>query len=382
MFSLIYWKTEKGFYLWIHKYWFLRKTRRAKVASFLYYLSLCLLIVAVLDLRGPEKKKQTEIPDQRTIILIDISNSMLVEDVMPSRFDRALVARHFVQKAAGHQISIVLFSDMQRRLLPFTDDVDLLDSRIAGLSSMKLAHGGSNISQAIQEALSYFQLEAGGQVQGNLLLITDGEENEDEFLVKIPNSVNFAVVGVGTLKGGIVPVKDYRGEVAFTKKFKGEEVISRLDEDWIKKIGRGVKNFHYWIINSGSIPTEEVLSFFRDNFKNNLATGTIRTRPVYSNFIVICAILLLLFATVLRFGKTLKTHKKRNRLFKMLVPFFMICHSNISFSEDVSCNFKDQEIIKAKEELKIGDISQEGILKVAETFARKKCPREAEILYA
>ena len=70
----------------------------------------------------------------KTIILVDSSASMLAEDVRPNRFKKALLlVKHYVKKAVGQQISLVVFSDNQKRIIPFTDDIDLINARLERL---------------------------------------------------------------------------------------------------------------------------------------------------------------------------------------------------------------------------------------------------------
>lgn len=122
------------YFNWVKSYWFFERSWMSRISAFVYIVSIFLMLISLLDLRGPEERVKSALPDQRTIIILDSSASMLAEDVRPSRFGKAIqLARHFVKNAAGHQVSIVLFSDIQKRLIPFTDDIDLLDSRLAAL---------------------------------------------------------------------------------------------------------------------------------------------------------------------------------------------------------------------------------------------------------
>src|SRR5690606_35408348 len=94
------------------------------VSSFLFILGMTGLVFSLLDPRGPEERIKAEVPNDRTIILIDTSASMLAEDVKPSRLQKAvLIAKHFARKAAGHQLSIVVFAEIQKKIVPFTNDI-------------------------------------------------------------------------------------------------------------------------------------------------------------------------------------------------------------------------------------------------------------------
>ncbi|MBP9682157.1 MAG: VWA domain-containing protein [Bacteriovorax sp.] len=374
-------RLNNHFFKWVKMYWFFERTWASRVSSLFYLLSLFLFMVSLLDLRGPEKKVKANLPDQKTIIILDASSSMLSEDVRPSRFAKSIqLARHFVKSAAGHQVSIVLFSDVQKRLLPFTDDIDLIDSRLAALEKMNSVAGGSNISQAIAESIEYFDsLEDEKSKSGNILVFTDAEESEGEFKVDIPKNVNLAIVGVGTLKGGNIPLRYEDGGFKGYKTFKGEQVVTKLDEEYLRKIGKGVKNYKYWIVNSYSLPTEELKNFFRDGYTKKLGMGDLRIRPVYSHYILIPAIILYCLSVV--FG--------RFAMFKM-VSWALVLIS-VSFglgdlrAEDKQTSKehaispglkKDLEIVKS------GKGSREFTLKVAEKLLKENQEQKATSLYS
>ena len=297
--TLILYKWESQFFRWVRLYWNLKRNLSAWMALVFQVSALGLLGLATLDFRGGPENIESTIADQKTIILIDNSASMLVRDIRPNRFERAVtLARHFVKKSVGHQISIILFSDTHKRLLPFTDDLDLLDARLSGLKSLDLQRGSSNISQAIAEALGYFKRDAqndNGQLVGNILLLTDSEEHSKGFQFSIPTDVNLAIVGLGTQSGGKIPLRSREGRFIGYKRYQGKEVISRLLEENIKSIGENVANFKYWIALSYNIPTEEILSFFRNSFKESLSQQNITVRPIFMHYFVIPAVLLYVF---------------------------------------------------------------------------------------
>ena len=163
---------------------------------------------------------------------------MLVEDVIRIVSQRALLlARHFIKSSAGHQIAVVIFSDTQKRLIPFTDDLDLLDARVAALDNINIRGGGSQIGQAIQESIQYFKTDEKSlkEPTGNILLITDSEDNGDIKDLKVPDGVNLAAIGVGTIKGGRIPMRQVNGRLAGYKRHPLKDVISSLDERFSEK---------------------------------------------------------------------------------------------------------------------------------------------------
>ena len=98
-------KQDKNYFKFIKDYWFVSQSKSHKLGTFFYLVAVSLLLLSLLDLRGPEEIIETSIPNQKTIILIDSSRSMLAEDVLPSRYLRSiLLAKHFVKNSYGHKI--------------------------------------------------------------------------------------------------------------------------------------------------------------------------------------------------------------------------------------------------------------------------------------
>ena len=304
IFYFFYFKYKKAFLSWIEDHWFYRPSLSYKLSTFFYVIGLTLITLALLDLRGPEKRVKGTTQDQKTIILIDSSASMLAEDVRPNRFNKALLlVKHFVKKAVGQQISLVVFSDNQKRIIPFTKDTDLINARIGSLESLNIGRGGTSLSQAIQESVAYFK-SSQGELSGNILIFTDAEETELNFDIKIPKEITVAMVGVGTLKGSPIPMRNSRGEFKGNKKFKGKVVISKLNEKVLKGLSDKIANYKYWIATSYSLPTEEIVSFFNRIEGIKKSESEYRIRPVLSNYLLIPGALAFIISFFLGFRKT------------------------------------------------------------------------------
>lgn len=300
VFWFLVFRVERRYYQWIRDHWFYRRSFAGKASSWLYFAGFALLLAALLDPRGPERRVAGKIGDQKTALLIDASASMLAEDVRPNRFEKAaLLAKHFIKKAAGHQISVAVFSDGHKRIVPFTKDKDLVEARLRTLEKLDLNRGGTGLSLAIQEAVQYFKTSQ-GKTLGNILVFTDAEETGGKIETNVPDGISVAVVGIGTAKGGPIPLRDSRGVFRGNKKHNGETVITKLDEDYLKSLGREIEHFRYWVASSYTIPTEEILSFFNRSLKTKMSEEDFRIRPVLANYFLVPGTILLLLAFVLK----------------------------------------------------------------------------------
>lgn len=380
--AIVFTILNNRYFRWVKTYWFFERSWMSRLSATFYMLSIFLMLASLLDLRGPEQKVKADLPDQKTIIILDSSSSMLAEDVRPSRFGKALqIARHFVKNSPGHQISVVLFSDVQKRLIPFTDDVDLLDSRIAALEKTNAVSGGSNISQAIAESAQYFESDGEkNSASGNILVLTDAEESENAFDLELGNNINLAVVGIGTASGGSIPLRWEDGSFQGYKKFKGEVVTTKLDENYIKSIGKNVKNYKYWIANSYSLPTDEIRDFFRSSYGKSQGKGDMRVRPVFSHLILIPAILIYCLSVLLGRFPSFK------KVLSLVVILGGLSLNVFGEEEQEKPQEKPKEIPvaikKDMQRMKEGKADRKEILKIAEKLLKSDDGKRANEIYS
>lgn len=300
LFALLLIVLEQRFFKFVKTYWFYRRSFLSYISSILFLAGMGGLLLSLLDLRGKEQKIKTPIPTDRTIILLDTSASMLAEDVKPSRLQKAvLIAKHFARKAAGHQISIVAFAEIQKKIVPFTNDLDLIDSRLESLKTLRNHYGSSALSLAIQESVQYFR-DNGGENQGNILVLTDGEETAEGIDLKIPEKVNLALVGIGTSQGSKIPLDDGRGFRFGYKKEKGKDIITKLKESFFSDLTSQVSSSKYWIASTYSLPSEEILEFFQGGKIKSDQEQDMVVKPVLMEWIVVPSLILLFLSYLLK----------------------------------------------------------------------------------
>jgi Ca-activated chloride channel family protein len=291
---------EKRFFTLIKRYWFYKRSLFSWISSALFLAGMGGLILSLLDARGPEERIKTPVPKQRTIILIDTSASMLAEDVKPSRLHKAsLIAKHFARKAVGHQLSIVAFAEIQKPIVPFTNDLDLIDARLDSIKFLRNQYGSSALSVAVQESIQYFY-DGGGEMRGNIIVFTDGEETSQGVNLKVPEGIHIAFVGVGTTQGGRIPLDDGRGFRFGYKKDRGQDVITKLNENFFKSTISNLPSAKYWLANTFSLPSEEVLEFFQSEMKKSEEKQDMIIRPVMMEWIVVPSLFLLILAWLLK----------------------------------------------------------------------------------
>ncbi len=297
--ALFVFRGESRFFNFVNTYWFLKRRWRHFIGTGLWLFAVLGLLLSLMDWRGPEERIKTQVSEDKTIILIDTSASMLAEDVKPSRLQKGvMLAKHFIRRAPGQQMSVVAFAEVQRKIVPFTTDIDLLDARLDSLKNLRNHNGSSALTIALQESIQYFK--ESGDDSGNIIIITDGEETAGGIDLKIPKDIRVALVGVGTTNGGRIPLDDSRGFRLGYKKFKGQDITTKLNPKYFETLQKSIPVSKTWILGSYSLPSDEIASFFKTEKSKSQKQQDMVVRPVKMELIVIPSLLLFILGLIFR----------------------------------------------------------------------------------
>jgi Ca-activated chloride channel family protein len=170
------------------------------------------------------------------MITVDVSPSMLVEDVNPNRLERARrEILDFLKVVQGDRLGLASFSGVAFIQCPLTLDYAALEMFVNELHPDLIPSPGTDLGAAINIALSSFDFEA--ETDKVILLITDGEDNEGTGLEAARKAkekgVKIFVFGIGEISGGPIPTEKKEG---FLKDKEGRLILSKLDEDGLKRI--------------------------------------------------------------------------------------------------------------------------------------------------
>lgn len=362
-FVFIVFVLERRFFALVQRYWFYRRSFFSYVSSALFLAGTGGLLMSLLDARGREERIKTPVPKERTLILIDTSASMLAEDVKPSRLQKAaLLAKHFARKAAGHQIAVVAFSEITKKIVPFTTDQDLIDARLDSIKNLRNQYASSAVTSAIQESIQYLK-EGEEGAGGNILVLTDGEETAPEMDLRIPENIRVALVGIGTTQGGRIPMDDARGFRFGYKKDRGVDVITKLNENFFKATAADIPSAKYWMANSYNLPSEEIVDFFKRELQKGLEQQDMVIRPVMMQWLVIPALLAFIFSYCF----------KAIRIFTAAIALFMLIPA---YGAELSA-----ELSQRIQELSRGELNKLERLKLAGDLYKAGSKEEALALY-
>ncbi|MBI5555864.1 MAG: VWA domain-containing protein [Elusimicrobia bacterium] len=173
-------------------------------------------------------------------IAVDVSKSMLTQDVLPSRLGRAKLAiEDLVNQLKGDRIGLVAFAGSAFVQCPLTVDYDSFLESVEDLDVNLIPRGGTDIESAINEARRSFTTGSEG-IHKTLIIITDGESHEGDAVAAAARAaqenITIHTIGLGTAEGDLIRVVDEQGSSGFLKNREGDVVKSRLNDDQLKQI--------------------------------------------------------------------------------------------------------------------------------------------------
>ncbi|HEY1582357.1 MAG TPA: VWA domain-containing protein, partial [Chthoniobacterales bacterium] len=186
------------------------------------------------------------------ILAVDVSRSMLSNDVQPNRLERVkLATQDLINDLQGDRVGLIAFAGRAFLQAPLTIDYDAATDSINQLDTKIIPEGGTNISDAIALATRTFGKAATGNRA--LIIFTDGEELSGDAVraakAAADAGVRIFTIGVGTPGGSLIPIQSDNGGTAFVKDAKGQIVKSKLDEARLREIAEAANGFYLHLEN-------------------------------------------------------------------------------------------------------------------------------------
>lgn len=173
------------------------------------------------------------------MIALDVSNSMLAEDLSPNRLDRAKRAIYqLIEKLQNDRLGIIVFAGESYVQLPITTDYSSAKLFLETIGTDIVPTQGTAIGSAIDLAMESFDFET--TTSKAIIVITDGENHEDDAVSSAQKAVEMEVsvhtIGMGSEQGAPLPIYKMGKQVGFRTDNTGNTVVSKLDETMLKKI--------------------------------------------------------------------------------------------------------------------------------------------------
>ncbi|MFK7750163.1 MAG: VWA domain-containing protein [Kordia sp.] len=205
----------------------------------IWCLAIGSLVVALVNPKIGTKLETVKREGVDIVFAVDVSKSMLAEDISPSRLDKAKrIVSEIINNLGSDRIGIIAYAGRAVPQLPITTDFSAAKMFLSNLDTNMLSSQGTAIDDAIRLAKTYYDdVEQTNRV---LVIISDGEDHTGgagqlaEEATK--EGIKTYTIGVGTAKGGRIPLKR-RGIVeSYKRDLQGEVVITRLNEKTLKEI--------------------------------------------------------------------------------------------------------------------------------------------------
>jgi len=266
------------------------------VKFFFSTIMLVLFVICVtLSLMGivwGQKPVNEEKKGIDVAFVIDISRSMLAQDLYPSRLDRSVdLIRTTINKLKGSRFSIVVFKGTSVVAVPLTEDTISIESFLNSVSPSMLSSKGTNLESGLNSAINSFPSGIGHN--GAVILISDGDTLEGDFnkAANLASIKNIPVFTIGAGEADGVPIKLTNGTVI--KDISGNTVISSLDRNLLKKTAVRTGG-EYFDLSSSNIESDLIKSIREINDFSDRKGIRFKHIEHYRFFIILALIFLFL----------------------------------------------------------------------------------------
>ena len=212
---------------------------RPAVKYLIYILAFTLLIFAVARPQYGTKLQQMKRKGIEIMIALDVSNSMMAEDIQPSGLDKAKQAiSKLVERLVNDRVGLIVFAGQAYTQIPITNDYASAKMFLSTVSPGIVPVQGTAIGAAIKLAMNSFTPQE--DMNRAVIIITDGENHEDDPVAMARQAaekgINIYTIGVGLPKGSPIPIPSSSGQKNFLKDQEGKVVISKLNERMLEEI--------------------------------------------------------------------------------------------------------------------------------------------------
>jgi Ca-activated chloride channel homolog len=218
---------------------------RPVVKFFLLMLALACFITGIARPQFGSRLKKVQREGVEIIVALDVSNSMMAEDIQPNRLERAkrAIAR-MVDRLKDDKIGLIVFAGEAYIQLPITSDYNSAKLFLEAVNTEMVPRQGTAIGKAIQMAGRSFT--PGGEANKSIIIITDGENHEDDPVAAATeasaNGIVVHTIGMGLPQGTPIPVVR-NGQTDYMRDREGQVVITKLNEGVLEEVaaaGKGI----------------------------------------------------------------------------------------------------------------------------------------------
>tara|TARA_B100000925_G_C22010408_1_gene476055 strand:+ start:5330 stop:6370 length:1041 start_codon:yes stop_codon:yes gene_type:complete len=214
---------------------------------FILSLSLIFISFGLVNPKIGTQLKTVKREGVDIVFAIDVSKSMLAEDIAPSRLEKAKrLASEIINNLASDRVGIIAYAASAIPVLPITTDYSTARMFLQSLSSDMLSSQGTAVNQAINLSKDFYDDD--NQTNRVLCILSDGEDHEfsdqDVSQVIKDRGITIISIGLGSIKGAPIPIKS-RGVIeSYKKNQEGDVVITKLMPNLLKELANENDGFY------------------------------------------------------------------------------------------------------------------------------------------
>ncbi|WP_130734916.1 VWA domain-containing protein [Flavobacterium sp. J27] len=208
-------------------------------------LALTGLILALVNPKIGTKMETVKRQGIDIVFALDISKSMLAEDIAPSRLEKSKqLISQIINNLGSDRIGIVGYAGSAYPVLPMTTDYSIAKMYLQNMNTNMVSSQGTALNDAINLATTYFDAVDTSKL---IILVSDGEDHgdgaEEASEIAKEKGIKIATIGVGTLDGGPIPIKGDNGVIAeYKKDNEGQVVVTKLNPVTLQNIAKNTKS--------------------------------------------------------------------------------------------------------------------------------------------
>lgn len=215
----------------------------------LILLALLFLITAMSNPQIGSRIQEVRQTGIDVIICLDVSNSMLAEDIKPNRLEKAkFQISNLIRKLRGDRIGLIVFSGSAYVQIPLTTDYSAANLFLSAVDVKSVPQQGTSIAAAINLATNSFNQKS--ETEKAIIIITDGEDHEGDIETAVTEAVKkgakIFTIGLGSITGVPIPVYDSRNNPAgFKTDREGNTVLTKLNESILQTVASSGNGEYY-----------------------------------------------------------------------------------------------------------------------------------------
>ena len=222
-------------------------TFKPKVKLFLFSLFIVFSTISLVNPKIGTELKTVKREGVDLVFALDVSKSMLAEDIAPNRLEKGKrIVSEIINSLNNDRVGIIAYAASALPILPITDDYSTAKTFLQSLNTDMLSSQGTAITESINLAKEFYDDEE--QTNRVLVILSDGEDHEvklEDIISLVQQSgMTIISVGLGSIKGSPIPIKENDIIKTYKKNDKGDVVITKLNKELLSSISKSSKGIY------------------------------------------------------------------------------------------------------------------------------------------